>query len=311
MKPALLSAMLFLFASQAFAANPERVKLVVNAVIESAHDTRVLLTFAALSGASIDTLRILKKLAPSKGTKFSIDENVIRENGKTTGMKIISYSPFNISANGKTWSYDHKRSIDENAEALQAFRGAGSKSGRLSLLFDSAWADGSAAAGVAATAGAVAQKAYDTVVGILAAATRPVTAEESVYGHVLKDMAKTDVKGIQLACNDDEASVTLSQNPRARTNQNTITISKKDNKKTGTKAGEITYYGHNSVETKTYIATEIDLAAIRNLTKCNDGNKDASAKDFLRALNSERATNGNPPAAAGQPDKQAPAKAAP
>ena len=103
----------------------------------------LLLSYLAANGASSDSIKIINTdLLKTKPIPIDIkisDAGEILIGGKSTGTKIVSYSPFNISHRGRTWFYDTNSSIDQNYFALVRFLSPPKKSA--SLFFPQAWAE--------------------------------------------------------------------------------------------------------------------------------------------------------------------------
>ena len=92
----------------------------IGLIFETIHTPEQIEFLMAIAKMPKESIKIIHKdvAGKTKGGKFtahlSLKNDMIFADGKATGIRISSYSPFNISFNGNIWFYDQNQSADKN-----------------------------------------------------------------------------------------------------------------------------------------------------------------------------------------------------
>ncbi len=115
-------------------------------VLENLSTSRELLLYGlAGTGASVDSLRIIKEELESAGPapRMELRKNFLYINGQKTEVEVVGNARMGIRFKGQHWYYDKNQSIDQNYFALKKVLNS-RKSSLLSIILNEAHAAGGA-----------------------------------------------------------------------------------------------------------------------------------------------------------------------
>lgn len=147
----------------AFQKQQEITQLQFGAMLQTSANPEWLAFMAALAGAEAGTLRriyVNAKKVPAGSLNLDVKKDMIFAGGKPTGIKIDTYTPFQLSFQGKKWVLNEGKSFEENQAALEKLL-SGKSMGLLDLIVAPAHADeGFVYGGASAVAVGVVATAY-------------------------------------------------------------------------------------------------------------------------------------------------------
>jgi len=154
----------------------------LEAAMNAPKSKRDLLFLIAMTGASIDSLKLIRadldqRIPESYAfPKIALNNNKIIINGTDLGIRIISTSPMNITYKGRTWVHDANLTIDQNYLSLAKFLSQPSIATTIDLLLPNAHAQSTGLDNNAGDSAAIGGIVGAGILGIIAVLTIPVSA---------------------------------------------------------------------------------------------------------------------------------------
>jgi hypothetical protein len=121
-------------------AKDEKSSQLLTTVLENIHEKENVLHMLAAAGASLESLGVISKDLDKrmpKGTKIpqlSLKNDEIQIAGKRTGLIIVSYEPFKITIEKRTWTVNPDKTADVNYLDLTRFIETKPKSAAMARL---------------------------------------------------------------------------------------------------------------------------------------------------------------------------------